>query len=77
MPGSVLGELVLGPILEVVFVGVGYVVGVGMVPALTLGRWRAEPLLSRPRGREARRRARWGMIPSTIHPTPAHAGARP
>ena len=36
MPGSVLGELVLGPILEVVFIGVGYVVGVGMVPALTL-----------------------------------------
>lgn len=66
MPGSVIGELVLGPILEVVFIGVGYVVGVGMVPAVTLGRWRAEPLLSRPRGREMRRRARWRTGPGVL-----------
>lgn len=66
MPGSVLGELVLGPILEVVFIGVGYVVGVGIVPTVTLGRWRAEPLLSRPRGREARRRARWRTGPGVL-----------
>ncbi len=38
MPGSIIGELILRPILEIVVHTIGYYVGLFLIPILTLGR---------------------------------------
>lgn len=43
MPASLLTELVIRPLFEVVLYGVGYVIGVMVVPALSFGRYTVEP----------------------------------
>jgi hypothetical protein len=45
MPGSFIGELILQPILEAVFYVGGYYVGRLVVPVISLGRWKCDPLL--------------------------------
>lgn len=44
MPASLLTELVVRPLFEIVFYGVGYVIGVVVVPIFSLGRYTVEPL---------------------------------
>ncbi len=46
MPASFIGEIIVRPILELVFQVVAYYVGCVVVPVVSLGRWQCEPLLS-------------------------------
>ncbi|HEY9171288.1 MAG TPA: hypothetical protein VI136_03285 [Verrucomicrobiae bacterium] len=46
MPGSLIGEIIVRPILELVFQVAAYYVGCVVVPVVSLGRWQCEPLLN-------------------------------
>ncbi len=46
MPGSFIGEIIVRPILELVFQVAAYYVGCIVVPVVSLGRWQCDPLLS-------------------------------
>jgi hypothetical protein len=62
MPGSILGELILQPILELVFHLAGYVTGRIVVPTFTFGYVRVERLGDKNPGdatRWYRRKATW------------------
>ncbi len=45
MPGSFIAELVLQPIVELVFEVGGYYLGRIILPVISLGRWKCDPLL--------------------------------
>ena len=55
MPASLLTELVFRALFEVVFYGIGYVVGVLVVPIFSLGQYTVEPWDFKPRKNSARR----------------------
>jgi hypothetical protein len=45
MPATFIAELILQPILELVYYTGGYYVGCLVVPVISLGRWKCDPLL--------------------------------
>ena len=55
MPASLLTELVLRPLFEVVLYGVGYMVGFAVVPIFSLGMYRVEPWDCRVRAKARKR----------------------
>jgi hypothetical protein len=60
MPGSVLAELILRPVFEIVLYFVGYLTGQVVVPAVTFGLYTVEPVSAsgrRPRPRLKRKAA--------------------
>ena len=54
MPASIIGELILQPILEFVFHVVGYCIGRVVVCVFTLGRIKCDPMLADTRRRKMR-----------------------
>ncbi len=58
MPASLIAELVLQPVLELVFYTGGYYVGRLVVPVISMGRWKCDRLL-----REApKKKVRWSGV---------------
>ncbi len=57
MPASLLTELIIRPLVEIMVHVVGYLTGIGVVSVFTLGRYSVEPLLpeQRPRPRIRKR----------------------
>ena len=56
MPGSIIGELIVQPILEFIFHILGYYLGRIVVSVFTLGRIKCDRLM----GDTPRRKMRWG-----------------
>lgn len=46
MPASFIGEIIVRPILELVFQVAAYYIGCVVVAVVSLGRWQCEPLLN-------------------------------
>jgi hypothetical protein len=61
MPGSILGELILRPIFELVFHVVAYCIGSVVVPIVSLGRWKCDPML-RETSKKKQHKVRWGGL---------------
>jgi hypothetical protein len=61
MPGSVVAELILRPIFEIVLYFVGYLTGQLVVPVVTLGAYTVEPVAST--GRRPRPRLKRSTVP--------------
>ncbi len=57
MPGSIIGELILQPILEFIFHILGYYIGRVVVSVFTLGRIKCDRLLAD----TPRRKLRWAV----------------
>ncbi|MCI2245716.1 hypothetical protein L3067_13995 [Xanthomonas sp. PPL568] len=57
MPASLLTEVVLRPLFEIVLYGLCYVVGMIVVPAFSFGYYSVEPWSSKRRGKSGRRSA--------------------
>jgi hypothetical protein len=58
MPGSIIAEMIVQPILEAVFEVGLYYVGRVVVPVVSLGRWKCDPLL-----RETpKKKQKWGGV---------------
>ncbi|MET7142570.1 hypothetical protein M3S04_12790 [Xanthomonas sp. PPL139] len=57
MPASLLTEVVLRPVLEIVLYGLCYVVGMIVVPAFSFGYYSVEPWSSKRRSKSGRRGA--------------------
>ena len=56
MPASIIGELILQPILEIIFHVVGYYTGRAVVPLFTLGRVKCDRITTD----TPRRKLKWG-----------------
>lgn len=63
MPASLLGELIVAPVLEIVFHVVGYQVGRITVTVLTLGAWGCDPFLSDSPPQGARGSGMYCLVP--------------
>ncbi len=60
MPASLLTEILFRGLFEIVFYGIGYVIGVVVVPVFSLGRYTVELWDFQPRSRSKGRRGKPG-----------------
>lgn len=61
MPGSFIGEIILRPIFELVFHVVAYCIGSVVVPIISAGRWKCDPMLREP-AKKKKHKVRWGGL---------------
>lgn len=73
MPGSVIAEVLVQPIIEFVLYFVGYNTSRVAVPILTLGAWSVESVA--PSNRAARIRAKSSLAPSSFRVLSFHVAA--